>query len=345
MNASTIAMAGAAGFLLTVGTTRALGRLALHWDFTDRPVGYKTHARPVPYLGGVAIMLGTIAPALTLLGVADIRTTAIILAAVAVGLLGLIDDIVPLSPSKRLGVESLAASGVVMSGIQAPVTGGWLDGPLTVMWVVVMTNSVNLLDNMDGALGAVAAVSAATLAATAFMSAEPGVGLLLVALAHACLGFLPHNWAPAKVFMGDAGSLFIGFVLACSAVLLVTGQGMGTMVAGLLLPMFVATVDTGVVLLSRRREGRPLMQGGNDHLSHRLRLLGAGTRLTAVALATLAALAGGLCLAMTLNWVTPLFAAITATGTTLLLIALPQKIRVTTSAVPQNHPTNIIERR
>ncbi|MEU6411038.1 MraY family glycosyltransferase [Microbispora sp. NPDC046933] len=315
-------------FLLTAAVTPLLRRLALRWGFMDRPGGHKSHERATPYLGGVAIMLGTVIPPMALISPTDERFILIVVGAVVVTLLGLIDDLSPLPQLTRLTVESLAAGGVVLTGVQASVTGTWLDGPITVLWIVVVTNSFNLLDNMDGALAAVTAVTAVILAGAAFVSAQPAIGLILMTLPLACLGFLPYNWAPAKIFMGDAGSLFVGFVLTCSAALLITGRDTGTAIAGMLLPTFVATVDTGVVLLSRRRAGRPMMRGGTDHLSHRLRKLGLSTRLTALTLAALAAVTSMLELVMTLGWIPPLGATIVGLTAACILIGLPQRVRV-----------------
>ncbi|MBE3013293.1 undecaprenyl/decaprenyl-phosphate alpha-N-acetylglucosaminyl 1-phosphate transferase [Microbispora sp. NEAU-D428] len=314
--------------MLTAALTPVLRRLALRWGFMDRPGGHKSHERATPYLGGVAIMLGTVVPSVALISPTDERFIGIVIGAVIVTLLGLIDDLSPLPQLTRLAVEFLAAGGVVLTGVHASVTGTWLDGPITVLWIVVVTNSFNLLDNMDGALAAVTVVTAAILAGAAFVSAQPAIGLILATLPLACLGFLPYNWAPAKIFMGDAGSLFVGFVLTCSAALLITGHDTGTAIAGLLLPTFVATVDTGVVLLSRRRAGRPMMRGGTDHLSHRLRRLGLSTRLTALTLAALAAVTGVLDLVMMLGWIPPLGAAIVGLTAACVLIGLPQRVRV-----------------
>ncbi|MFD8564446.1 glycosyltransferase family 4 protein [Streptosporangium canum] len=321
-----------------------LRRLALRWDLTDRPGGNKAHARPTPYLGGLAIALATVAPTAVVLGLADRRITAILLAAVAMALLGLIDDLGSLPMLPRLAVETAAASGVVLSGVQITLIGGWLDGAVTVMWIVVMTNSFNLLDNMDGTLGTVTTVTAAFLAGTAFVYGQPALGVLLSVLAYASLGFLVHNWPPARVFMGDCGSLFIGFVVTCSAVLLVTGRGPGTLVAGLLLPAFIATVDTGVVLISRMRAGRSPLTGGTDHVSHRLRRAGFGTRTVAMMLGVITALAGALCLAMALGWAPPIATAIVAGGTALLLISLLQGVNVYSPAQHDKSPSRIPER-
>ncbi|WP_113701580.1 glycosyltransferase family 4 protein [Nonomuraea lactucae] len=345
MNAAITLAAGVIGGTVSGCAVVPLKRLAVRWDLTDRPGEKKGHARPTPYLGGLAIVLGTVVPVMVLPGVFDIRVVAIVLAATAIALLGLIDDIRPLPALTRLAAEMVAATCVVLSGVQIPVTGGWPDGPFTVVWVVVMTNSFNLLDNMDGALGTVATVTGGFLAATAFVSGQATLALLLAALACACLGYLPHNWAPARIFMGDSGSLFIGFTLTSSAVLLVTGKGLDTALAGLLLPTFVAGVDTGVVLVSRIRAGRSPMTGGTDHVSHRLRRIGLRTRAVAVVLGGLAAVAGGLCLATALQWTSPLVAAALAGVATLLLVARLQGVHI---YVPVEHlkaPPRIRERR
>lgn len=344
MNGITLLLAAASCFLLSSGATTVLTRLALAWGITDRPGGHKAHSRPVPYLGGVAIVLGTIVPVMLLPDFQERRCVVIVMAGVAVAVVGLIDDLSPLSLRVRLAVETLAAGAVVLSGVEVPFTGGWVDGPATAAWIVVIGNSHNLLDNMDGALGAVAAVSAAVLGLTASLRSEPGLGLLLLSLSLASLGFLRHNWAPAKVFMGDAGSLFIGFVLASSAALLVTGSSAATGIAGLVLFTFVAVVDTGVVLVSRRRAGRPLLSGGTDHLSHRLRRLGLGTRLTAVTLAGAAAMTGVLGLLIVLSRPPAVAVTVVAVAGALTLIGLAQKVRVYPAVVP-DHPSKIRERR
>ncbi|TLP59780.1 glycosyltransferase family 4 protein [Microbispora triticiradicis] len=335
MNGATALVIAISAFVGCAAATPVMRRLALRWGLTDRPGGHKSHRRPTPYLGGIAIMLCTVVPPVALAGAACQRIAGILVGAVAMALLGLIDDIAPLPPPTRLAVQALAAGVAVTSGVVAPVTGTWPDVPITLLWIVVVTNSFNLLDNMDGALGAVTVVSTALLAAAAFVSGRPETGLLLAALSPAALGFLLHNWAPARIFMGDAGSLFIGFVLASSAALVITGTGTGTAVAGLLLPTFVATVDTGIVLLSRRRAGRPLLQGGSDHLSHRLHRLGLGKRLTALALAALAAAASLADLAMTLGWIAPAGAAIGGIAAACVAAVLPQRVPVYPPARPR----------
>ncbi|MEV0144576.1 MULTISPECIES: MraY family glycosyltransferase [unclassified Nonomuraea] len=334
-----------AALVLTALIAVPLKRLASRWGFTDRPGGHKAHARPTPYLGGIAIALVTVVITAVAAGLSDRRLTAILLAATAVAALGLIDDVASLPAVTRLVVETVAATGVVLAGVVLTVTGGWPDAPLTIVWIVVVTNSFNLLDNMDGALGTVTVATAAFLAAIAFVLAQPALGLFLVVLAGAALGFLPHNWAPARMFMGDAGSLFIGFGLTCSAIVLVSGRGVDAVIAGLLLPTFVATVDTGVVFLSRVRAGRSPLAGGTDHVSHRLRRLGFDTRMVAVVLGLIAMLAGALCASMVLGLVPPLTAAIVAAGTAVAAVALLQGVKVYAPRRPLENPPRIRERR
>jgi UDP-N-acetylmuramyl pentapeptide phosphotransferase/UDP-N-acetylglucosamine-1-phosphate transferase len=314
----TIAFAAGAACVLSATAIVPLRRLALRWGLTDHPGGHKAHVRSTPYLGGIAIMVGTIVPTMIALGFADLRITAILLAATAVSILGLIDDIAPLSAITRLVVEMVVATGVTLSGVQVTVTGGWADGPLTVLWIVVMTNS---------------------------FQGHMALGVLLSSLACAGLGFLPHNWPPARIFMGDSGSLFIGFTLTCSAVLLVMERAPGAAITGLLLPTFIATFDTCVVFLSRMLAGRSPLRGGTDHVSHRLRLIGLSTRTVAVALGAIAAITSALCLAMVLTWVSALTAVVATGAIAIVLISLLRGVNVHSPAQRPKAPQKIRERR
>lgn len=282
-----MAWAGPVAFVLVAMLTEFVRRIALHLSLTDHPGARKGHRRPTPYLGGVAIVAGVLLP---VLAGGDGLLCAVLVPAAAVALLGLADDVRPLPASLRLAVEGVAAVAVTAGAAHVNVFGNWLDYVVPALWIVVLTNSFNLLDNMDGAAASVACATAAALALTALMTGQRSVAVLLVALACGCAGFLPHNWPPARIFMGDAGSLFIGFVIASSALLVFAPSAHGTRVAGPVLATFVATVDTCVVMVSRRRAGRSPLLGGTDHVSHRLRRLGLRTWQVAFALAGTAAL-------------------------------------------------------
>jgi UDP-GlcNAc:undecaprenyl-phosphate GlcNAc-1-phosphate transferase len=320
-----MAWVGAAAFVLVAVLTEFVRRLAIHLALTDRPGARKGHNCPTPYLGGVVIVAGVLAP--TILG-GDPRLRAILLPAAAVALLGLVDDVRPLSAHVRLAVEGAAAVAVIAGAGHMSVFGNWLDYVVPVLWIVVITNSFNLLDNMDGAAASVACATSAVLALPALMTGQRSVGVLLVALSCGCAGFLPHNWTPARIFMGDAGSLFIGFVVASSALLVFAPSAHGTRVAGPLMGTFVATVDTCVVMVSRRRAGRPLMLGGTDHVSHRLRRLGLSTWQVAFTLSGTAALTCLAAIPIVRGWVP---AAIPLAGAVILgafLVWALQKVPV-----------------
>ncbi|WP_460716423.1 MraY family glycosyltransferase, partial [Microbispora hainanensis] len=214
--------------------------------------------RAVPYLTGMTLAAATAGALMTAYGAPDRWVSAILLAAAAVALLGLIANVGALPLVTRLIVESLAAGGVVLCGVQVTLTGDWLDGPVSVMWIVAMTNAYGLLDRLGGALAAVAAVTGAFLAVTALVLGDPALAVLPAALAGACLGALPYGRARGRVRLGPSGSLFAGFVLTCTAAGLTAGRGTAVIAAGLLLPALAAIVGAGAYAARRpRRASRP----------------------------------------------------------------------------------------
>ena len=286
---------GCVALLLGALLTEPLRRFALRHGVTDRPGGNKGHARPTPYLGGIAVAVVTLAAGAgtAVAGGFGNSGLAVLLGGAAVmAVLGLIDDLRPLGPALRLGVETTAASAVVLVGGHPTVFGGWPDAALAVMWIVFTTNAFNLLDNIDGAASSVCAVIGGFLCWHAWSSGQAGLGVVLVALSGACLGFLFHNWHPARIFLGDSGSLFIGFTLASASVVLHKDVAGLAVPAGLLATTLVVTVDTALVMLSRYREARPLLQGGIDHASHRLCRMGLTVQQAVTTLWAFAGLGG-----------------------------------------------------
>ncbi|MEV5277516.1 MraY family glycosyltransferase [Streptomyces sp. NPDC051994] len=248
-----------------------------------------------PHLGGIAVALATLGVACAgpLLGVAELGegVAPLLGAAGAVALLGLVGDLRPLGGRVRLGAEAAAATAVVTLAGLPPGAGA-----LAVLWIVFVTNAFQLLDTSDGAMGAVAAVTALGLAVCAIAEGRPGHGLLLSVLAAALTGFLLHNWHPARIHLGDCGSLFTGFLLASSAVAVHATTPAPQATAELFALTVVVLTDTLLVLVSRRLAGRPLLRGGGDHIAHRLRRMGFTTQGSAVVLglASLAATLVGL---------------------------------------------------
>jgi UDP-GlcNAc:undecaprenyl-phosphate GlcNAc-1-phosphate transferase len=332
---------GAVAFILAALLAEAMRWIALRYRLVDRPGRAKAHSSPTPYLGGVAIVIGALAAWAIAVHSRGSQILTLIVAATLISALGLADDLRPSRVSVRLCAECLAAGAVVASGARlgivgtVPGIGHWPDITITMLWIVLITNSFNLLDNSDGAAGGIAAVTAVALAALALRTGRESIAALLLAVAASCAGFLAHNWAPARIFMGDAGSLFLGFVMSASAVLIFGVQSgyspeapWAVRVSGLLLLNFVAVVDTGTVVVSRYRASRPLMQGGTDHTSHRLRALGLRTSQAATLLSVTAGISctfGFLVTLRTLPGVGSFAVALTAG---IILVALAQRIRV-----------------
>jgi UDP-GlcNAc:undecaprenyl-phosphate GlcNAc-1-phosphate transferase len=315
------------------GISAAVGRPlrveAQRWGMIDRPAPHKPHRRATPYLGGIAIVAGTLVAVPWTLS--EPRLATMIVGALVLAVLGLLDDMRPLATGTRPAVVSLAACGVALSGVTIPVTGGWPDIPLTVAWIVAATWFTELLDDMDGALGAVAVATGSLLALTALAAGLPHPGILLAALTGACLGFLTHNWPPARMFMGDSGSLLIGFVISCSAVLVFAeisgGSTLGTL-AGVIPVTLLGLVNASVVLVARLWDRRPLFRGAGDHLSHRLRALGIGRAAAACLQAGSAAVTCVLALAVAAGAVMPAHALGASGAAWLFTAAVALRVRL-----------------
>lgn len=279
-----------------VGTPLAR-RLALASGVVDAPNARKVHKAPTPLLGGAAIYLAFIVAVVLFGSRQEVRQlVGVLIGATFVSVVGVIDDVRGVRASLKLLAQVVAASILPLVGLQVRLfPSDALNMALTIFWVVGVTNALNLLDNMDGLSGGIAAVAAAHFLLLAAINGQFLVGALSAALLGACIGFLRYNFNPASIFMGDTGSLFIGFILAALGIKL---RFLGNTyvvtwmvpVVVLLLPIF----DTSLVFVSRLRRGlNPLTTPGKDHLSHRLVALG-WTRREAVLICWLSASAGGM---------------------------------------------------
>lgn len=260
--------------LLASGATPIV-RLAAHrFGFMDHPNARKQHVVATPLLGGLAIYVACIL-ALVLLGdrfyVNQVAGVAI--GATLCSFMGLWDDRRGLSPWVKLAGQFLAAGILVLTGLRISfLPWEWLNIAATLIWVVLITNAMNLLDNMDGLSGGIACIAAVFFLLFAAMSKQYFVGALAAAVVGACLGFLFYNFNPASIFMGDTGSLFLGFTLAALAIKLRFPTN-SAFVSWMVPPLVLAVpiFDTSLVIISRlRRRLNPLTTPGKDHLSHRL---------------------------------------------------------------------------
>ncbi len=267
-------------FALTPVAMRAAWRLGV----VDRPGGRRIHDRPIPLLGGVAIFLGILVAVLPNLDV-DRRYASILIGAGLICLLGVVDDRFGIPPlPKLLGQIACAAipvaTGMTIDSITIPliepstVSFGVLAYPLTIIFIVAVANVVNLADGMDGLAAGVCGISALTFAILALSLGRISAGVMAAAVAGACLGFLPWNFNPAKVFMGDSGALVLGFLLACVSI-----QGVMKTAAALslvfpLVVLLVPILDTSFVILKRLKSGQSIASADKNHFHHRLLRVG-----------------------------------------------------------------------
>jgi UDP-GlcNAc:undecaprenyl-phosphate/decaprenyl-phosphate GlcNAc-1-phosphate transferase len=256
-------------------------RLAVRLQVLDHPGERKAQSSPVPYLGGVAIVVAfsatVLAAAALLRPSAGLGALAAVLGvAVVLALIGLVDDLRGLGPVLRLVLEVAAGVLVWLTGPGLLVSGPDLvDLVLTVAWVVGITNAVNLLDNMDGLSAGVTAIASLSFFALAAVNGQFLVAALAAALTGCAVGFLRHNFHPATIYMWDAGSLFLGFMLAFLGTRMRPDDDMSFWAVTVpVLVMGVALLDTGLVTVDRLRHGRSPLQGGRDHISHRLVWIG-----------------------------------------------------------------------
>jgi UDP-GlcNAc:undecaprenyl-phosphate GlcNAc-1-phosphate transferase len=264
-----LAFAVAAGFVqLTVPLAI---RLAVATGFLDHPVGYKKHGRSTPYLGGLGVMAAVAPVALAMGGGSDVLVIAACAAALCA--VGTIDDRAHLGPGVRVLAEFTAAFALWQADL------GWilwdtgiLNLALTTLWVVGLVNAFNLMDNLDGATGSVGSVSAIGAGVLAATQGEMAIAAMAFAVAGACAGFLRFNLArPARVFLGDGGSMPVGFLIAASVMAVPPTMGFGTGAVFAVVPLVGLVVfDTTLVVFSRMRRGAGVFTGGRDHLTHRL---------------------------------------------------------------------------
>ena len=286
----------ASALIIAVGGTPLVRYVALQMGILDQPAARKIHSAPVPLMGGAAIYVAFIA-SLAFWGERSYvnEIVGIFAGATLVSIVGALDDSRGLGSYFKLAVQVVAAGILIISGVHVRLFSGIMDIILTLFWVVGITNAFNLLDNMDGLSSGIATIAAAFFTLLAAMSDQYLVGTLAAALCGACVGFLVYNWNPARVFMGDTGSLFLGFLLAAVGIKLRFPMNSASItwlipVLILALPIF----DTTLVFVSRLRRGKnPLTTAGKDHLSHRLARL-TGSRREAVLLCYLIAGAMGL---------------------------------------------------
>ena len=279
-------------FAIVVLLTPAVGGMARLLGAVDRPDGSRRiNRRPIPRLGGLAIFLGILVPALAFLDLSG-ESRGVLLGAAIATVVGAVDDFRGLAPSVTLVGQFVAASippmfGVWIDHITFPLLGvvdipAWLGVPVSMVFIVAVMNMVNFLDGMDGLAAGVCGIAGATYAILALSLGKPDPAILCAIVAGACLGFLRHNFFPARIFMGDSGALCLGFILAAVSIqgLLKTAS---TVVLVLpLLVLAVPIIDTSFVVARRLKHSRPIYAADRSHLHHRFLNIGFSQRRAAV---------------------------------------------------------------
>jgi UDP-GlcNAc:undecaprenyl-phosphate GlcNAc-1-phosphate transferase len=284
-----------------------LRKIAFRYSVLDRPnQSHKTHHESIPYLGGLAIvipvsLLVIIGP-LIFIENSDylLRTTLFLLPAVLLALVGLYDDIKSLSASSRLFVQSLIAVSATLYldtlGYSVSILSNEIGNMLlSIFWLVGITNAFNFFDNLDGGAAGVTLVASLTLFLLGLLGGQYLISSISLTLAGAALGFLWWNRNPARIYLGDSGALFIGFILAIS--LMQFEPILESKFASALIPVFILAlpiIDTTVAVVSRILRGVSIFQGGRDHLSHRLISLGFSRKKAAYSLWSLSVLLSSL---------------------------------------------------
>jgi UDP-GlcNAc:undecaprenyl-phosphate GlcNAc-1-phosphate transferase len=300
---------GVAAFALTGLLTWPVRALAIRLGAMDAPnMARKTQTEPVPYLGGVAIALGItiITFVAVIVGgnatgenngqLKDLALT-VFLPALVLGTIGLFDDLRSLSPWPRLIAQTIVGTvvafvivnsgtiGTAFGSSSAGDAGSWINTVVTVFWIVGVCNSVNFFDNLDGAASGVAAIAAIGVFIIAFDRGQELVSALSIVTAGATIGFLLWNKSPAKIYMGDAGALFLGIVISVATIRL--NPGITPTWHSLAIPVMLLAVpllDTCVAVFSRLARGLSPLTGGKDHLSHRLVRAGLTRPMAAISL-------------------------------------------------------------
>jgi len=293
--------------LVSFAATPLMIRLAKHMGAIDVPKdGRRVHKVPTPRLGGLAIFLGFLAGLLYMYEI-DSRMVGVLTGAAIIVTLGFFDDIKPLPAKFKFLVQIIAAVIVIRSGVRIDhvsnplhfmfpdneyiIFGNW-SYPLTLLWIVGVTNAINLVDGLDGLAAGISIISAVTLFVAAQTTGQPFAAFLASILAASTLGFLPYNFNPAKIFMGDTGALFLGYMLS---VISVMGVLKGAAALSILVPIFAIGLpiyDTLFAMIRRASNGKSMMEADKGHLHHKLLDAGMSQRQAVITLYSISAVLG-----------------------------------------------------
>ena len=281
-------------FILALLLTPLVRRFALRHNLVSHPRPDRWHKQPTALLGGVGIYFAFLI-SVFYLGTFNRNALGLIIGGTFLFIVGLLDDRLHFAPYLKLFAQIIAGCIAIYFGNILGFSGNYLlVASLTLFWIIAITNAFNLLDNIDGLAAGIALVCSAMLFFSSLGQPLNSLGIYGLIISGAVLGFLPYNFNPAKIFMGDSGSMFLGYSLAVLAIAGTT-RHLSSLIVTMLVPVLILSVpifDTIFVMISRKIQGRKIFEGGKDHTSHRLIVLGLSQRKTVILLCSISALFG-----------------------------------------------------
>ena len=262
--------------------TPSVKKLAIRLGALDKPDARKVHKHPIPRMGGLAIYAGFMVATLISMHM-SLEIIGILLGGTVILIVGIIDDMIQLQAKVKLAGQIVAAAVLVLFGVQIEwltnpfgdlIYFDYLSIPITIFWVVGLTNTVNLIDGLDGLAAGVSTIAALTILLVALQQNFLVVAVLTAALAGGAVGFLQYNFNPAEIFMGDTGSMFLGYMLAAISIL---GAVKSAATIALVVPIValgLPIMDTTFAIIRRYNSGQPIFKPDKGHLHHRLLAMG-----------------------------------------------------------------------
>ena len=284
MDIKTLVLCFTVAFAISLAATPVVKGIAYKIGAIDVPSDERrVHKQPIPRLGGLAIFYGFLIALLCFASPVDEQLRGIIIGSLIIVGVGIIDDVKQLKALVKLAAQILAAAIVVVHNVRITaisVPASIIDGgvlhlgifsiPVTMVWIIVVTNAVNLIDGLDGLAVGVSSIASFSLFFIAILGGEESVAIISAALAGGCLGFLPYNFNPAKIFMGDTGSQFLGYMLS---VICIQGLFKGYVIISFIIPLLILGLplfDTIFAIVRRAWNHKPIMGADRGHLHHRL---------------------------------------------------------------------------
>lgn len=265
----------------------------------------RVHKTPIPLLGGLAIYGAFVLTIILFVPLANSREMiGLLLGGTFITAVGMIDDIKPMKAKKKLVLQIIAAIIVVSFGLKIEIVTnpfdrvsgmsdiGWLSIPATVFWIVGVTNAFNLIDGLDGLAAGVAGISCITLFIVSMLNGRMDAALLTATLAGSAIGFIPYNFHPAKIFMGDTGSQLLGFMLACISILGSIKSAAAIVITVPILALGLPIYDTFMAILRRYKNKKPVMEADRGHLHHKLLDMGLSQKQAVLVMYAISALLG-----------------------------------------------------